>query len=96
MDLVRNSVLVGQEVILYIFLTVADSLHCMKISTLSEVYLISATFRELDLIPSSGNWLSLYWQIYDIDIDIISFSKVITCGLKTGTEAVPETSLNSV
>jgi len=29
-----------------------------------DVQLIHTTFRDLLLLPSSGNWLSLYWHIF--------------------------------
>jgi len=43
-----------------------DSFHEYYIghSPPSEVYFIHMTFCELALLPSSYDWMSLYWKIY--------------------------------
>jgi hypothetical protein len=47
---------------------------------LSTVYLIYMTFRELAVLPSSGDWLLLYWQICYL------FNRnVLTVGTKSET-----------
>jgi hypothetical protein len=75
------------------FVTMVDSLqdHCL----LSEVYLICTTFRELALLSSSGDWLSLYWHgILTVVTNNTkkSVSTMINNHLKTGVEPTPETS----
>jgi len=37
--------------------------NCVGYHPLSQVYLINITFVEMALLSSSGDWVSLYWQL---------------------------------